>query len=112
MSSAIVIDASVALAWCFPEEATEATAELQVRLETASAVVPSLWMLEVANALAIAERRSRISAIESDRFLARLQSIGVIVDEDVDGRVFSSILPLARSHRLTAYDAAYLELAI
>lgn len=112
MSAAIVIDASIALTWCFREEATAATIEIRVQLERASAIVPRHWFLEIANALAMAERRLRVTPAQSSEFLDQLGVISPKVDHVSRDRVFSHVLPLARTHRLTVYDAAYLDLAV
>jgi len=108
----LVIDASVALAWCFGDERTEATASLLERLLTGAAAVPSLWHLEVANGLALAERRGRITPAESAELIALLEMIEIVVDGETSARAFTRVLYLAREERLTAYDAAYLELAM
>jgi len=107
-----VIDASVALAWCFGDERTEATVSLLERLQTDAAAVPNLWHLEVANGLALAERRGRITPAESAELIALLEMIEIVVDGDTAARAFTRVLDLAREERLTAYDAAYLELAM
>lgn len=111
MSAAIVIDASIALTWCFREEATAATIAFRVQLERASAIVPRHWFLEIANALAMAERRQRVTPAQSSEFIDQLGVIAPKVDHATRDRVFSHILPLARSYRLTVYDATYLDLA-
>ena len=108
----LVIDASVALAWCFGDERTKTTASLLERLQTDAAAVPSLWHLEVANGLALAERRGRITPAESAELIALLEMIEIVVDGDTAARAFTRVLDLAREERLTAYDAAYLELAM
>lgn len=108
----IVIDASVTLAWCFKDELTEAASQLLERLHTGAAAVPILWHLEVANVLAISERRRRITAAESARLIALLGTLDILVDEETPSRAFTRILDIAREERLTAYDAAYLELAM
>ena len=108
----IVIDASVALAWCFKDERTEATARLLERVRTDAAAVPILWHLEIANVLALAERRGRITSAESAELIALLETLEIVVDEETWSRAFTRILDLAREERLTAYDAAYLELAM
>jgi predicted nucleic acid-binding protein len=108
----LVLDASVALAWCFKDEASEAADRLLERLETETAVVPALWHIEVANVLALGERRRRITLAESAAFIARLETLVIVVDEETSSRAFTRVLDLARSERLTAYDAAYLELAM
>jgi len=108
----LVIDASVALAWCFGDERTEPTASLLERLQTDAAAVPSLWHLEIANGLAQAERRGRITPAESAELIALLEIIEIVVDGETPARAFTRVLDLAREERLTAYDAAYLELAM
>ena len=107
-----MIDASVALAWCFGDERTEATVSLLERLQTDAAAVPNLWHLEVANGLALAERRGRITPAESAELIALLEMIEIVVDGETPARAFTRVLDLAREERLTAYDASYLELAM
>jgi predicted nucleic acid-binding protein len=107
-----VLDASIALAWCFEDEATAATRRLVERLATETASVPAIWPLEVANALAIAERRQRITRADSTEFITRLENLVILVDEETVARAFTRVLDLARQQLLTAYDAAYLELAM
>ena len=107
-----MIDASVALAWCFGDERTEATVSLLERLQTDAAAVPNLWHLEVANGLALAERRGRITRAESAELIALLETIEIVADGETPVRAFTRVLDLAREERLTAYDASYLELAM
>jgi predicted nucleic acid-binding protein len=108
----VVIDATVALAWCFSDERTEATAKLLERVQTDAAAVPSLWHLEVANVLALAERRRRITPAESTELIALLETLEIVVDEETPSYALGRVLDLARGERLTAYDAAYMELAM
>lgn len=110
--NAFVLDASVALTWCFEDEATPSSVGLLDRMQTENAAVPATWPIEVANVLALAERRRRISSADSASFLAKLQAAGIEVDRETPLRAFTQILDLARRERLTAYDAAYLELAM
>lgn len=108
----IVVDASVALAWCFPDEASEYAEAVLVALEGRSILIPPVWPLEITNAVVVAERRKRISPPEIRRFVELLE--GLTIHEDslpVAGSV-SNILPLAREYGLSAYDASYLEVAI
>jgi predicted nucleic acid-binding protein len=107
-----VLDASIALAWCFEDEATAATRRVLERLMTEAASVPAIWPLEVANALATAERRRRITRADSAEFITRVEGLVILVDEETPSRAFTRILDLAREERLTAYNAAYLELAM
>jgi len=108
----IVIDASVALAWCFRDELTEAITGLLDWLQSNTAAVPTLWPLEVANVLALAERRRRITAAESAQLIALLGTLDIVVDPEAPARALTGILDLAREERLTVYDSAYLELAM
>lgn len=112
MSASFVIDASVAMAWCFLEEATPATSELLDRMEAETAAVPAWWFLEVTNVLALAERKGRITAAQVAGFLALVEDFALEVDDQALARAFTHILPLCRSHGLTSYDAAYLDLAM
>jgi predicted nucleic acid-binding protein len=107
-----VLDVSVALAWCFHDEATPATWAVLDRLETETATVPSLWHLEAANVLALAERKGRITPAHCAEFITMVETLSIDVDQDTPYRAFGEILALARGHGLTAYDAAYLELAM
>lgn len=107
-----VIDASVALAWCFKDELTDTISRLLIQLQNGAAAVPTLWPLEVANVLALAERRQRITAAESARLIALLETLDISVDNEAPALAFARILDLAREQRLTTYDAAYLELAM
>lgn len=104
----IVIDTSVTMAWCFEDEETLAADEVLDRLRGGDAVVPSLWQLEVANVLLVAERRGRISEAQAERFVSLLEQLPIRVDADVD---MTSVLGVGRRHGLSAYDACYLVLA-
>ena len=110
--SEFVIDASAALSWCFADEATPATRALLERLEQDTALAPSIWPIEVANVLAMAERRQRITQAGSTAFTALLMALPITVDDETPGRAFAAVLDLARHERLSAYDACYLELAM
>ena len=107
----IVVDASVTMAWCFETEADAYADAALHALRHGGGLVPAVWTLEVANVLLLAERRRRLSRGDADRFLGILSQLPITVADapttaDVDG-----VMTLAREHRLTAYDAAYLALA-
>lgn len=108
----VVIDASLTLAWCFKDELTEAATRLLEELRSSVAAVPLLWSIEVANVLALAESRKRITFAESAQLIALLGTLEIDVDRETSALAFTRILDLAREERLTAYDAAYLELAM
>lgn len=107
-----VINSSVALTWCFDDEATPETDALFERVRDEGAVVPGLWRLEVGNVLLQAERRGRIDGGDVKARLDLIGDLPISVDEETGLRAWREILVLARGERLTVYDAAYLELAV
>jgi predicted nucleic acid-binding protein len=109
---AFVLDVSVTFAWCFADEATPEAWDLLERLPQEEAQVPALWLWEVGNVLVQAERRQRITPAASSEFLSLLETLPIRLEPPAIGKVWHDTLALARSHRLTAYDAAYLELAM
>jgi predicted nucleic acid-binding protein len=112
MSAQFVIDASIALAWCFEDEGNANALEILEHLEEVEAIVPSLWFLEVGNALLGAERRKRLTQAESTHFLQLLRGLPIHIEETSPQRVWGEILSLARTHHLSTYDASYLDLAM
>ena len=110
--TAFVLDASVTLSWYFEDEVSEAADDLLSRLGSESAAVPQVWHLEVANGFALAERRGRISKARTLEFIAQLEALPIAADDETAYRAFVQVLHLARSERLSTYDAAYLELAM
>ena len=100
------------LSWAFATEATPLSLRVLDCLQTSHAVTPALWPFEVTNALVEAERRGRISPTQQAEFLERLRLLPITVEHRPAVWLGQQIFPLARAHRLTAYDAAYLELAI
>lgn len=112
MTGAFVADASVAIAWVHPAQATPQTdAMLDAMAEGALLEVPALWPLEVANALTVLVRRRKLSAHEQQAGLSWLRGLPVRVDHDMASLAFSRLSDLAAVHQLSVYDAAYLELA-
>ena len=113
MSDAFVVDASMAFAWVKPSQASAESDALLERIEQgATAVVPPLWFLEVANGLLVAQRRRLLTTSERSRALDRLSGLALTVD-DGDARIaFSRTSALAEEHGLSLYDAAYLEVAL
>jgi len=107
----LVLDASLALAWYFQDEATPATDRILDRVAENGAVVPALWRLELANGLQVAVRRGRISTAYRDGSLADLTQMQIETDLETDLHAWSATLRLAETHDLTLYDASYLELA-
>ncbi len=107
----VVIDASAAACWLFKDEATRATDALLSRVSNAGAVVPALWTWEMANLLIAAIRRAGITAADATGYLADLAVLPIAVDTEAPERAWRETFLLAQTHNLTAYDAAYLELA-
>ena len=110
--SEFVLDCSLTVSWLFADEATPATERLLEQLGDGPALVPSLWHLEVGNVLLTSERGGRISVSQSASCLELLGRLPIEVDAETSGRALSDVLALARTERLTTYDAAYLELAM
>jgi predicted nucleic acid-binding protein len=106
-----VVDSSIALTWCFEDEASPETDRLFERVRDDGAVVPGLWHLEVANVLLQAERRGRIGRADVARRLILISDLPISIDQETTPHAWRETLSLARAEGLTAYDAAYLELA-
>ena len=111
-SGGLVLDVSLSCAWCFADEASEAAWAILSRLQASEAHVPSLWLWETANMLIQAERRERITAAAMRTFLGLLEALPIRIDQASTATIWHDTLALARTHRLTSYDAAYLELAL
>lgn len=113
MTPAFVLDCSAVLPWIFHDEKSAATDRLLDDLTAgAEAWVPSLWHLELGNVLLGAHRRGRIDQAGVEAFLARLDFYAISVDGETVGRAWGKTLDLALQHKLSTYDAAYLELAL
>jgi predicted nucleic acid-binding protein len=108
----LVIDSSIAIAWCFPDENDAYSQSVLDALASEPAFVPDLWHLEVANTLVVGERRKRSTQAETVAWLGFLTQLPIIVDDETKSHAFTDTIHLARSHNLSAYAAAYLELAI
>lgn len=108
----IVVDASIALAWCFPDEKSEYADAVLVALEGQQILVPSVWPLEITNAIVVGRRRNRIDSLQTQRFVELLE--GLKIRESVLPLTWctSNVLPLAQEYGLSAYDASYLAVAI
>ncbi len=107
----LVVDASVALAWCFSDEASP-TADLALgRLEHEEAIAPAIWPLEVANGLRTAERRGRLDPADVPRIRELLLALAGQVEPVALTDALGDVTETARRLDLTAYDAAYLQLA-
>ena len=109
---AFVLDCSVAMAWVFSDEASDATARLRDSLIDGRAFVPSLWPVEVGSVLLTAARRGRLSPDEWPKVCASLDALPIEIDSLSTIRVWGPTLDLADEHGLSIYDAMYLELAL
>lgn len=113
MSGGFVLDCSATVPWVFGDEATAETDRLLDELTSGvPAWIPALWHLELSNVLAGAHRRGRIDQAGIEAFLAQLDHYDIFVDGETVSRAWGKTLDLALQHRLSTYDAAYLELAL
>ncbi len=103
-----VLDASVAACWAFRDENHPIAALAMTRIRSGGATAPSLFWFEVRNILVVNERRGRVTKVETTKFLGHLSKLPIDLDYSPNE---AQVLQLARTHGLTVYDAAYLELA-
>ena len=106
------LDGSVTLAWLFLDEQDPYADAIVAKLPNLEMLVPRLWHLEIANVLVVSERRKRCSQADTTQWLTYLAGLPIVVDAATEARAWSDTVSLARQHALTAYDAAYLEIAI
>jgi predicted nucleic acid-binding protein len=112
LSAAIVLDASLALAWALPDEASTYSDALLHRIAASGAVVPVLWLHEIANGLLMAQKRGRYSAAQRMAFIEELLRLPIEIEAPGARAVLDGQAALAERYGLTAYDAAYLDLAM
>ena len=112
MTRAFVADASVAIGWVHPAQATTQTAAMLDAIAAGATLeVPALWPLEVANALTVLQRRRKLTEEEKETGLGWLRGLPLRIDHEMAVLAFSRLSELASAHQLSVYDAAYLELA-
>ena len=110
-----VLDASVALLWLLPEtnpSGVDYAATVLKALKEAQALVPSLFALETANVVAKVESRGVVTEADAQRFITLLGQLNIETDPETATNALGDTLNLARRYKLSAYDAAYLELAL
>lgn len=110
-----VLDNSVAMCWLLANGKPADTAYADTvlgALTTQQAVVPSLWALEAANVIGKGEAKGLLSEARSQAFITLLGRLNIVTDPATAAHALNGTLHLARRHRLSAYDAAYLELAL
>ena len=106
-----VVDNSIIMSWCFKDETNDYDEIVLSRLTEATAVVPSIWPLEVVNVLLVAERQKRLSESDSVRFITLLSQLPIVVEYERP-EMMKELLSLARANGLSSYDASYLDLAM
>jgi predicted nucleic acid-binding protein len=112
MSKPFIADASIAVAWIHPAQATTETDAMLAAIEAGATVeVPALWPLEVANALIVLVRRNKLREQDRQSALNWLRALPVKIDHDTASLGLTTLSELASTHTLSVYDAAYLELA-
>ena len=99
------------LAWIYSDETSPAIQQVHDLVIASEAWVPAIWRLEVGNSLLTAVRRHRITAAFRDAALSDLLALRVMSDTETDTHAWSSTIQIADLHKLTLYDASYLELA-
>ncbi len=112
MSVRFVVDNSVVMSWCFEDEGNSYAEAVLESLEAGEAFVPAIWPLEVGNVLLVAERKNRLSQASVVRFLELLGGLPINVEQETPERMLREIISLAREHRISTYDASYLDLAM
>jgi predicted nucleic acid-binding protein len=107
----VVIDASIASAWCFPDEQTDYTRAVfqAVSSSAVDTVAPRLWAYEIRNSVLMGIRRGRISKPDSVQFLVSMNEMNVRLGEPAS---YDEVFALAQEYGLTVYDAAYLDIAL
>ena len=105
-----VVDASISAAWFLPDEATPSTEAALQSTATQEVWVPAVWLLEVGNLLLSAQRRKRITEAKRRELAAAAAALRIKVDREPVA--IPALDELAARHALSAYDAAYLELAL
>lgn len=108
----IVIDASVTLSWCFPDEQTAMSLAVLDRIKAGERLlVPAFWPVEVLNVLLLGERKRRIAPEQTAAFFETLRELNPSIEHTSLGQVAGPVQIICRDHRLTPYDALYIELA-
>lgn len=112
MIADFVIDNSVVMSWCFMDEESSYADIILQSLADTQAIAPAIWPLEIGNVLVVAERQKRLSEADSVHFMALINDLPIKVIQEHHERMTKEIIALARKHRLSTYDASYLDLAM
>lgn len=105
-----VLDNSVVTGWYLEDQATDYTEAIATKLETERALVPALWQLEFANVLKTACTRGKLEIETARQIMDAIGALPIEIDQDAPGP--RQLFELAMRHKLSSYDAAYLELAL
>jgi len=108
----IVLDASLTLAWALPDEASVYSDWTLQQIASGKAWVPAIWPHEIANGLLMAQRRGRVTAAQRVTFVEELLKLPIEVEQQSARGVLDTHVTFAEKYALTAYDAAYLDLAL
>jgi len=112
VTQAFIADASVAIGWVHPAQATSETSAMLDAIEAGAVLeVPALWPLEVANALTVLVRRRKLTEDDRQTGLGWLRALPIRIDHEMASLAFSKLSELASTYQLSVYDASYLELA-
>ena len=111
MHPQFVLDSSIALAWCFADEKTSAMDRLLDQMERKTVIVPSIWPLEISNIVGLSLRKGRITEEGAADYFEMLDELHIVIDKETASRALTDIFNVMCVYKLTAYDAAYLELA-
>ena len=112
MTDTFVLDNSVVMSWCFKDETNQYADAVLDQLSEATAIVPSIWPLEVVNVLLVAERSKRLQQADSVRFITLLLQLPIEVEHEWPEKIMKDLLALGRAKNLSSYDASYLDLAM
>ena len=107
-----VLDASTTLALLYGEETDVNLDRVERGIDSGKAVVPQLWHIEIANAMLTGIRRGSLTLDNAEQYFVMLRRSMITVDRETLTRAWTDTLELGAKHRLTGYDAAYLELAV
>ncbi len=107
-----VLDASIALSWCFPDESNAYADRVLDAIGPMSVVVPSIWVYEIANAMLVAQRRGRITEDHRNKVTNMLNTLPIQTRDVTLSHTLTAISAQAKALDLTVYDAAYLDLAV
>ena len=107
-----VLDCSVALAWGLPDERSARAERFLKDLSASESLwVPSLWWYELSNGLTVARRRHRVADADVERLVELYRALPVQTDDAAGPDLVGRLRGVADTYDLSAYDAAYLELA-